>query len=190
MLLPFRRSPYACRRASLSARGRRGNWEARSSGARLILVQVRFIAALGAFALATACSPYVRRGEALYYEGRFIEAAEVFELTEQNLQGSAPEVCAEYSLYRGLTFLRLDDLESARVWLGRAQVLDQKNPGMLSQVQRALLARGRSELDQRLAAAPVAPHPGTRFAASEEPAPATRTPIAPGGNGHRAIAPE
>src|SRR5262245_24462518 len=75
MLLPFRPAPSACRRASLSAHDRRGNWEARSSEARLLLVQARLIAALAGFALATGCSPYVRRGEALYHEGRFIEAA-------------------------------------------------------------------------------------------------------------------
>ena len=142
-----------------------------------------------AFAMASAWSPYVRRGEVLYHEGRYVEAAEVFELTEQNLAESGPAVRAEYCLYRGLTFLRLDDLASARVWLGHATRLEQKNPGMLSTVQQSLLARGRSELDQRLATAPMVTRPATRFAASEEPAPVQRTP-GPPGNGQRAISGE
>jgi len=149
-------------------------------------VKVRFAAGLFVFALACACSPYVRRGEVLYHEGRYVEAAEVFELTEQNLDDSTPAVRAEYCLYRGLTFLRLDDLASARVWLSHAARLEQKDPGRLSTVQRALLARGRSELDQRLATVPSVTRPGTRFAASEEPAPVQRTPGATG-NGQRAI---
>jgi hypothetical protein len=126
-------------------------------------------------ALASACSPYVRRGEALYHEGRYIEAAEVFELTERNLGQSSPDVCTEYSLYRGLTFLRLDDLPSARTWLNHASELAQKNAGMLSPVQRAALARGRAEVEQRLNSSPPGPIPPTRVAASEEPPPAQRT---------------
>jgi hypothetical protein len=127
-------------------------------------------------ALASACTPYVRRGEALYHEGRYIEAAEVFELTEQNLRQSPPGVCAEYSLYRGLTFLRLDDLASARAWLNHASELAQKDGDMLSPVQRAALARGRAEVEQRLDYNPTAsPNPVTRVAASEEPPPVQRT---------------
>ena len=129
-----------------------------------------------AVATATACSPYVRRGEALYHEGRYIEAAEVFELTEQNLPQSSPQVCAEYSLYRGLTFLRLDDLPSARVWLNHASEMAQKDSSMFTPVQRAALARGRAEVEQRLSSAPSGPNPVTRFAASEEPPPMARTP--------------
>ena len=177
------------RRASLSAAGQRGNWEPRCRRGKLLFVKVRFAAWLFAFALASACSPYVRRGEVLYHEGRYVEAAEVFELTEQNLPESTPMVRAEYCLYRGLTFLRLDDLASAQVWLNHASRLDQKDPEMLSTVQRALLARGRSELDQRLQSAPSVAAPGTRFAASVEPAPVQRTP-GPPGNGQRSVSPD
>ena len=151
-----------------------------------MLVRMGFGVGLIALALAGACSPYTRRGEVLYHEGRYIEAAEVFELTEQNLTESSPTVRVEYCLYRGLTFLRLDDLASARVWLSYANKLEQREPGTFSPVQRALLARGRSELDQRLAAAPAIVRPATRFAAAEEPAPVQRSPGAPG-NGQRAI---
>ncbi len=127
-------------------------------------------------AAATACSPYVRRGEALYHEGRYVEAAEVFELTEENLPQSSPEVRAEYSLYRGLTFLRLDDLASARMWLNHASEMAHKDPSMFTTVQRAALARGRAEVEQRLASAPSGTVPATRFAASEEPPPVARLP--------------
>jgi Flp pilus assembly protein TadD len=127
-------------------------------------------------ATATACSPYVRRGEALYHEGRYVEAAEVFELTEENLPQSTPEVCAEYSLYRGLTYLRLDDLASARVWLNHASQMAQRDPSAFTAVQHAALVRGRAEVEQRLSTTPSGPTPATRFAASEEPAPVARLP--------------
>ena len=127
-------------------------------------------------AMVAACSPYVRRGEALYHEGRYIEAAEVFELTEENLPQSSPQVCAEYSLYRGLTYLRLDDLANARAWLNHASQMAQKEPSTFTAVQRAALARGRAEVEQRLSSAPSGATPATRFAASEEPAPVARLP--------------
>ncbi len=135
-----------------------------------MFVRAGFAAGLLAIALATACSPYVRRGEALYHEGRYVEAAEVFELTEQNLPESSPSVRAEYALYRGLTFLRLDDLASARVWLNYAGEVAQRDTSMFTAVQRAALVRGRAEVEQRLTNAPPGPAPATRFAASEEPA--------------------
>jgi tetratricopeptide (TPR) repeat protein len=112
-------------------------------------------------AMAAACSPYVRRGEALYHEGRYIEAAEVFELTEENLPQSSAQVCAEYSLYRGLTYLRLDDLANARAWLNHASQMAQKEPATFTAVQRAALARGRAEVEQRLSSAPAGPTPAT-----------------------------
>ena len=133
-------------------------------------VRARVVAGLFAIALATACSPYVRRGEALYHEGRYVEAAEVFELTEQNLPDSSPGVRAEYALYRGLTYLRLDDLGSARLWLKFAGEVARRDASMFTAVQRAALARGRAEVEQRLNSAPSGPAPATRFAASEEPA--------------------
>jgi hypothetical protein len=50
---------------------------------------VRLLPLVFAAALcAGACSPYVNRGETLYREGRYIEAAEVFELTETKLKAS------------------------------------------------------------------------------------------------------
>jgi tetratricopeptide (TPR) repeat protein len=95
------------------------------------------------------CSPYVNRGETLYREGRYIEAAEVFELTEARLKASPIEVRAEYGLYRGLTYLRLDDLRNAHVWLTYATTVEKKTPGQLTSDERTLLDRAWKELADR-----------------------------------------
>jgi hypothetical protein len=134
------------------------------------------------------CSHYVQRGEALYREHRYIEAAEAFERTEARLSSSTAEERAEYGLYRGLTFLYLDDLGGARTWLGYAYSIVQKAPGTLQQEERALLGRGFVELDQRaqstgIARAAVSP------VANAEAVPANPVTRAPA-NGTRVIAPE
>ena len=113
---------------------------------------MRLSLVLSAVALAIAspaCSPYVNRGETLYREGRYIEAAELFELTEAKLKRSSSEICAEYGLYRGLTYLRLDDLRSAHLWLAYAYSVEQQLPGQLTSEERVLLDRGWKELEQR-----------------------------------------
>jgi hypothetical protein len=135
-------------------------------------------------ASATACSPYGQRGETLYHDGRFIEAAEVFELTEARLDGSPSDVCAEYGLYRGMTFLRLDDLRSARHWLSYAFALERKQPGTLSGDERTMLEAGWRELESRSRTLP--PHGGAPeepFAGSEV-APVAAGPVS---NGHRSV---
>ena len=91
----------------------------------------------------------MNRGETLYREGRYIEAAEVFELTEAKLKRSSSEICAEYGLYRGLTYLKLDDLRSAHLWLAYAYSVEQKSPGQLTSDEHVLLDRGWKELEQR-----------------------------------------
>jgi hypothetical protein len=135
----------------------------------------------------------VQRGEVLYHEGRYIEAAEMFELTEDRLAESPPDVRAEYGLYRGLTFLRLDDLRSARQWLSYAYAVEQKTPGELDAAQEALLARGLRELDLRTRAQGVVPPPESPVVASAS-APERRggpgSPVPPVTNGRRSIAPE
>ena len=108
----------------------------------------RIPGALIALAMA-ACSPYVERGEALYAEGRFVEAAEVFERTEARLAESSERTRAEYGLYRGLTFLQLDDLRGARQWLAYAHRLGETRPGLIEDGERRLLDRAWSELERR-----------------------------------------
>lgn len=102
------------------------------------------------FALVSACSPYVNRGETLYREGRYIEAAEVFERTETKLKASPSEVCAEYGLYRGLTYMKLDDLRNAHVWLTYASAVEHRQPGQLTSDERGLLEHAWRELGERI----------------------------------------
>ncbi|HEU4579297.1 MAG TPA: hypothetical protein VFS67_13625 [Polyangiaceae bacterium] len=87
-----------------------------------------------------ACSYFVSRGSDLYYQGRYIEAAQVLEQTEYRLERSQePDQHAEYGLYRGATLLRLGDLDGAQRWLEYAQHWEQRHPGALRDDERDLL---------------------------------------------------
>ena len=104
------------------------------------------------------CSGYVTRGRALYADGRYIEAAEVFERTEHRLlSDSTPSECARYGLYRGLTLLTLGDSRNAHRWLAYAYNVERAKPGSLEEDERALLDDGWSQLSLklRLAEAPA-----------------------------------
>ena len=130
-----------------------------------------------------ACGPYVNRGETLYREGRYIEAAEVFELTEAKLKASTSEVCAEYGLYRGLTYLKLDDLRSAHLWLAYAYGVEHRSPGQLTSEEHVLLDKGWKELEAReRSRGPEAP---TQVAASDTQA--QRLSSGPSTNGRRVV---
>jgi tetratricopeptide (TPR) repeat protein len=136
--------------------------------------------ALAAIALA-ACSGYVKRGSALYSDGRYVEAAEVFERTEYRLSEADSRERAEYGLYRGMTLLVLGDLRNAQGWLAYAYEVDRRDPGALRADRRALLDRGWFELGQRLRTKPppAGGRPGTAIAASQPAAPVV--PPAPDG---------
>jgi hypothetical protein len=127
------------------------------------------------FAAATlgACEGYVKRGSALYADGRYVEAAEVFERTEHRLGDSSAKERAEYGVYRGMTLLVLGDLKNAQRWLAYAYEVERHKPGSLRTDRRALLDRGWFELGQRLRTQPGANHgpPGTAIAASQPPPP-------------------
>jgi hypothetical protein len=115
---------------------------------------------LGVLALAATCSLIgcshpMQRCETLYQEQRYIEAAEAFERTEQRLIHLSAEERAEYGLYRGLTFLHLDDLASARTWLGYAYAVQKAVPDALGAEERTLLDHAWTELDQRSRSKPV-----------------------------------
>jgi len=133
---------------------------------RSVRLSVSFAPVL-ALALA-ACSPYVNRGEVLYREGRYIEAAEVFELTEAKLKASPPQICAEYGLFRGLTYLKLDDLRSAHTWLTYASGVEHGKPGQLTTDERALLDHAWKELGERIRARGPVPEEPARMVASEQ----------------------
>ena len=124
--------------------------------------------ALSAF----ACTSYVKRGSDLYADGRYVEAAEVFERTEGRLPDSTPRQKAEYGLYRGLTLLVLGDLPNAHRWLVYAYEVERVHPGSLRPNRRALLDRGWYELGTHMHSSPPPPaQPGTALAASQPPAP-------------------
>jgi hypothetical protein len=143
-----------------------------------------------AVSLSGGCAPYVNRGETLYREGRYIEAAEVFELTEARLRASPTEVRAEYGLYRGLTYLRLDDLRNAHAWLTYATTVEKKTPGQLTTDERMLLERGWRELADRTRARGFTNVEPERVAASEPGADRVRIGASTTPNGRRSVAAE
>jgi hypothetical protein len=130
----------------------------------------------------------MQRCETLYQERRYIEAAEAFERTEQRLTRASAEERAEYGLYRGLTFLHLDDLASARTWLGYAYAVERAVPGALAPDERTLLGNGWAELDQRTRSTPVISAAVNRVADAESVPVVSRT-RAPA-NGRRSLTPE
>jgi hypothetical protein len=124
----------------------------------------------------------------MYADGRYVEAAEVFERTERGLRNLSPSDQACYGLYRGMTFLALGDFRHARQWLSFGYKVEKKHPGALGTDQRRLLDRAWIQLASRsyaplpsganrqVAAATVAATspPGTAdpvFPAQQSPAP-------------------
>lgn len=97
----------------------------------------------------SACANPTQRGQALYVEGRLIEAAEVFEHGEENLNHLGSRDCVRYGLYRGATLLKLGDLDGAARWLYFAQQAENHNPGSLEASDRQLLRLAFKDLDRR-----------------------------------------
>ena len=130
--------------------------------------------------LLCACGGSVRRGATLYADGRYIEAAEVFESTEYRLRESSTRERAEYGLYRGMTMLVLGDLRNAHRWLTYAFDIERYDPGSLSNDRRALLDRGWYELGQRIRdQRPTVTQPqGAALAATQPPPQPTAPPAA------------
>jgi tetratricopeptide (TPR) repeat protein len=102
------------------------------------------------------CTYYVSRGSDLYFQGRYIEAAQVLEQTESRLAEANADEHAEYGLYRGATLLRLGDLDGALRWLSYAQRWEQRHPGSLRPDERELLEERfialNGDLERRAAA--------------------------------------
>src|SRR5262245_25788518 len=82
---------------------------------------------------------FVARGTDLYEDGRYVEAAEVFEQTEQRLAKSPSDERARFGLYRGATFLKLGDGVHAARWLGYARSVVKTDPDALDSDDLALL---------------------------------------------------
>lgn len=93
-----------------------------------------------ALLLTTACGGhYVTRGAALYDDAHYVEAAEVFERTEERLATSSNGERARFGLYRGATFLKLGDTGHAARWLGYARSVVKSDPDALSSADLAFL---------------------------------------------------
>jgi hypothetical protein len=82
---------------------------------------------------------FVTRGSDLYRDGSYVEAAEVFEQTEQRLASSSNSERARFGLYRGATFLELGDAPHAARWLGYAREVVKSDPDALNRDDLALL---------------------------------------------------
>ena len=116
----------------------------------------------GAFALvacalwlSSACGAhYVTHGTALYDDGHYVEAAEVFEKTEQRLASSSSSERARFGLYRGVTFLKLGDVPHAAHWLGYARSIVTRDPDALDSDDLALLGASLKSLGNARPAAP------------------------------------
>lgn len=121
----------------------------------------------------------VQRGTNLYADGHFIEAAEVFERTEDRLPEMSAEDQARYGLYRGLTLLVLGDLRGAHQWFEFAGNIERQHPGALGKQRLDLLERGSYELGNRIRQVPVPPEVQSAIAAT--PAVATPAPLPPPG---------
>jgi hypothetical protein len=98
------------------------------------------LAASALLMLASACGGhFVARGADLYDDGRYVEAAEVFERTEQRLAQSRSDERARFGLYRGATFLKLGDATHAARWLGYARSIVKSEPNALDADEHAML---------------------------------------------------
>lgn len=106
--------------------------------------------------LALGCTHYVGRGSDLYYQGRYIEAAHVLEMSESRLREAEPQDRVTYGLYRGATLFRLGDLDAARRWLEYSEHIAAANPRLLRADEQELLQETmialRADLDRRAAA--------------------------------------
>jgi hypothetical protein len=103
--------------------------------------------------LTSACgSHFVARGSALYSDGRYVEAAEVFEQTEERLNQSSNRDRARFGVYRGATFLKLGDVQHAARWLGYARTIVRVDNDALNDDELVLLDDSLRALEIRDAA--------------------------------------
>ena len=115
-----------------------------------------FVCAAASSAITAGCTHYVGRGSDLYYQGRYIEAAHVLEMSERRLATADPDERATYGLYRGATLFRLGDLDGARRWLEYSERLCVTHPRALQGDEHELLEETmiavRADPDRRAAA--------------------------------------
>ncbi len=93
-----------------------------------------------ALLLASGCGGhYITRAADLYDDGRYVDAAEVFEQTELRLADSSARERARFGLYRGANYLKLGDALHAAQWLGYSRTILNADPSALDDEERALL---------------------------------------------------
>ena len=140
--------------------------------------QLGGVVAIAAAALCLlACSTSVRRGATLYADGRYIEAAEVFERNEHQLRALSPQEQAEYGIYRGMTLLALGDVASAQRWMAYAYDVERANPGTLSAEGRGQLDRAWTTLQQARPPARLEPPAIATALAASQPSPPIAAPV-------------
>ncbi len=141
-----------------------------------------FLIAIGFASGAFGCTGgTVSRGEALYADGYYVEAAEIFERNEYRLNEWPADKRASYGLYRAMTLMQLGDFQGARRWLAYCDWVNQKNPGALPPNSRTVLAQTRAQLDTQQGA--VMPNPtapaGSAIAAKSSDATVAPAPVPP-----------
>ena len=126
-----------------------------------------------ALSAAGCASHYVTHGSELYGDGRYVEAAEVFEQTEARLATSSNSERARFGVYRGATFLKLGDVPHAARWLGYARSVVTRDPSCLSERDLTLLDSSLKVVANR----PTAPaHADSEVAAAPVSSDAAATP--------------
>ncbi len=125
-----------------------------------------------------SCSGNVSRGRALYADGYYVEAAEVFERNEGRLSEWPPEKRAAYGLYRSMTLFELGDVEGAARWLRYCEWVQGSTPGSLDAQQLTLVARMHAKLETQQPVAPPAPS-SDAVAAQNGQSPAPVSGVAP-----------
>jgi hypothetical protein len=119
--------------------------------------------------LLTGCTSHVTHAKNLYADGRYIEAAEVFERTEYRVGELSPSDRAGYGLYRGLTLLALGDIRHAHRWLSFAYEVERSHPGALGSNRHDVLERAWTEVLNKSQTPPAPTPSNTAVAASLPP---------------------
>ena len=112
----------------------------------------RTAAGLLSLALSACGGSALSRGADYYEQGCYIDAAQVFEHNEANLEQYGAADRARYALYRGQTLLALGDYEQARHWLGYGERIVAKHAGALSRREHTALIVALASFDGRLPA--------------------------------------
>ena len=95
-----------------------------------------------AILLVAACGSVLADAKSDFKRGRYGEAREALVRVEPESRTWDERRRAEYALYRGLTHGALGDRQAAGVWLKEAKVLEDAQPGTLSEDDRARLRLG------------------------------------------------